>query len=259
VGDAGFEGPDKARRGELRAAAKGVDTGAFAGAGDLAKALKVASRAKPDREARGWFERIEGERRRLLRDDRELSGGRGTTSTVRSVTRRASVPTEQAWLLYTLVRRLEARRCLEMGTCVGISGAYLAAAMAPAGGGTLRSLEGHRDRAAVAADTWRRLGFTDAEVVVGRFERTLQATLDTGPFDLVFVDGNHDGDATRSYVEAIRAVSRPGALLVLDDIGWSEGMVGAWHDVSRGLAGSISVDLGRVGLVLLGPDDAGAR
>ncbi len=130
--------------------------------------------------------------------------------------------------------------------------------MAADGGGPLRSLEGHRDRAAVATDTWRRLGFTDAEVVVGRFEKTLQDTLDTGPFDLVFVDGNHDGDATRGYVEQIRAVSRPGALLVLDDIGWSEGMVGAWHDVSRQLAGSISVDLGRVGLVLLGPDDAGA-
>jgi predicted O-methyltransferase YrrM len=259
VGSTGFGGPDKAGREELRAAAKGVDTRGFAGGADLARALRVASRAKPDRPALGWFERIEGERRQLLRDDRELSGGRGTTSTVRSVTRRASVPTAQAWLLYTLVRRLGARRCLEMGTCVGISGAYLAAAMTTLGGGTLRSLEGHRDRAAVASETWRRLGFADAEVVVGRFERTLQATLDTGPFDLVFVDGDHDGDATRSYVERIRAVSRPGALLVLDDIAWSDGMAAAWHDVSRGLAGSISVDLGRVGLVLLGPDDAGAR
>lgn len=175
------------------------------------------------------------------------------------MTRRASVPAEQAWLLYTLARGLDARRCLEMGTCVGVSGAYLAAAMEPAGGGTLRSLEGHRDRAAVATDTWERLGFADAEVVVGRFDKTLPRTLETGPFDVVFVDGNHDGDATRSYVAAIRAVSRPRALLVLDDIAWSEGMVGAWRDVSRELSSSVSVDLGRVGLVLLGEADAGAR
>lgn len=223
----------------------------------LAQALKDASRRRPDAVASAWYERIEAERRRLRASDQALSGGRNTTATVGEVTKKASVPTYQAELLFNLVRRLDARRCLEMGTCVGISGAYLAAAMTTGRGGRLLSLEGHEDRATVARDTWRRLGFDSAEVLVGRFSSTLATALDSGPYDLVFVDGHHDGDATIDYVTRIRMASRPGALLVLDDVDWSEGMRAAWGELQVQLSGSTISDLGRLGIVRLSPEDAG--
>lgn len=217
----------------------------------------MAARARPGTDDLAWFARIEHQRGRLLADRTELSGGRGTTATVRQVTKQASSPPHQAWLLYALARELGARRILEMGTCVGISGSYLAAAVADRCG-ALRTLEGHLDRAEVARGTFAALGFDDVEVIVGSFRRTLDGVLaDDGPLDLAFVDGHHDGDATREYVTRIRAASRPGALLVLDDIAWSEGMAAAWRDLVAQLAGSVTVHLGRVGLVLLGQGDAG--
>lgn len=239
---------------------KRAATGAKAeAAAPLVRAMRSASRRRQSPQAAAWYRLIEAERQRLRASDDVLSGGRGTTSTVGEVTRRASVPRHQAALLFELVRNLAARRCLELGTCVGISGAYLAAAMTTHGGGHLWSLEGHPDRAEVARDTFRRLGLDDAEVVVGRFDRTLPGVLDAGPFDLVFVDGHHDGDATIDYVTRIRRVCRPGALLVLDDIDWSDGMRFAWAFLQAQLSDSIVADLGRLGLVRLGPAEAGVR
>jgi predicted O-methyltransferase YrrM len=225
----------------------------------LAAALRATTSDQKDPDLQRWSAAIEAERKRLRRSRDSLSGGRGTTSTVGKVTKRASVPPAQAALLFHLARSFNTSRCLEMGTCVGISGAYLAAALQTNGGGALRSLEGHRDRAEIARQTWSQLGFSDAEVVVGRFEQTLDDVLAGEPFDLVFIDGNHDHDATVAYAASFRAASRPGAVMVLDDIAWSDGMKQAWVEIRAGLVESVTADLGRLGLVVLRPRDAGGR
>lgn len=222
----------------------------------VAVALERAARRRGDERARALLRRIEAERRRLRASPLALSGGRGTTSTLGEVTRRASVPRRWAPLLFHLVQALHAHRCLEIGTGVGVSGAYLAAAMQPAGG-RLVSLEGHADRAEVAQDSWRRLGLDGAEVVVGRFHRTLPGVLAGPAYDLVFVDGHHDGRATLGYVDQIRRAAVPGTLLVLDDIDWSRDMRRAWSSLCARLTASVTSDLGRMGLIRLGSADAG--
>lgn len=219
----------------------------------LHDALAAARTTRRDPDARRWSVRIEAERSRLATSVEPLAGGRGTTSTVGEVTRRASMPRHQGLVLYHLARHVQARSVLELGTCVGISGAYLAAALP---GGRLRSLEGHADRAEVARDTWRRLGLDHAEVVTGRFHRTLDDALTAGPYDLIHIDGDHDGDATIDYVRQIAAACRPGALLVLDDVDWSSGMRQAWRELRTHLRSSATGDLGRVGCILLGAGDA---
>lgn len=251
-------GLDPERRQQLRTARAALGRSSHEPTRRLRQALGVAARRWPAVDDGGWAARIEAERARLLRDEREVSGQKGSTASVATVTRKASSPPAQGWLLFTLARALDARRCLEMGTCVGVSGAYLAAAVALAGGGAVRSLEGHQDRADVARDTWRHLGLEDIEVTVGRFHRTLPEVLAQGPFDLTFVDGHHDGEATLTYTAAIREASRPGALLVLDDIRWSDDMHDAWTRIRDTTRDSAHADLGRLGLILLGPGDAGA-
>lgn len=252
---------DRERRDELRGMARDLRRDGGRPAERLADGLRAVATRRADRDTKRWFERIEAERRRLVRSKDVLTRDGGKVeSTVGAVAKKASVSPEHAWTLWQLTRRTGASRVLEMGTCVGVSGSYLAAAAGggrPAGG-TLRTLEGHEDRAVVARDTFRRLGLEDAQVVVGTFKRTLPGALDAGPFDLVFVDGHHDGDATLRYVDQIRAASRPGAVLVLDDITWSDSMAAAWTEVQRRLSASAHADLGRVGVVVLGAEDAGS-
>ena len=64
-------------------------------------------------------------------------------------------------------------RGLEMGTCVGISAAYQAAALNDNGAGRLVTLEGYAELAAEAQELWSNLGLSNVEVIVGRFAQTL--------------------------------------------------------------------------------------
>jgi predicted O-methyltransferase YrrM len=244
---------DRAHRRRLSEAAARLHDAPEPGAGLLADAIDATLRLTVSADVRAWFDRVEAERARLLEDQRELPG----EQLVSDVTRKASVPRHQAALLFHLVRQSGASRCLEMGTCVGVSGSYLGAAMELGGGGTLRSLEGQEERAEIARETFANLGFDDAEVVVGRFHRTLEPVLDSEPFDFVFIDGHHDGEATKAYAAQIMATCRPGAVIVFDDISWSKDMRAAWKQIRSELRDSASCDLKRLGLVVLGPKDAG--
>lgn len=59
-------------------------------------------------------------------------------------------------------------------------------------------------------------------------------------FDLAFVDGHHDEQATLDYFALIRPRMRTGAVMAFDDIEWSDGMRRAWKEIraSDGVASS---------------------
>ena len=106
-----------------------------------------------------------------------------------------------------------------MGAAVGISAAYQAAALALNGRGTFTTLEGAEPLADIARDNLRRLGLGMVQVVVGRFEDTLDAVLERRrPVDYVFVDGRHDRQATLAYFEQTSPFLAETAFLIFDDI-----------------------------------------
>ena len=160
----------------------------------------------------------------------------------------------QCRMLYHLVRLTRPRDVLELGTCVGISAAYLAAALKRNGFGHLWTIEGSPQIAAVGSQTLAALGLgTVASVIRGPFHQTLAPTLAERTFDLVFVDGHHDGPATAGYFELIRPRLRPGAILLLDDIAWSVGMQAAWRRIAADPAVDESWSVSGIGAVTLKP------
>lgn len=246
---------------QARRAAGRLRRSAHPTAAALAEALAAALGPEADAEAAGWAARIEALRTRLRADDavvhfhdhgvpHRLAGEaapRPVARTVQDVCR-ASAPPHQGRLLYHLVRRLAPARCLELGTCLGLSTAYLAAALPP--GGSLTTIEGGAALAERAREHLAGLGLSNAEVVAGRFQDVLPGVLaQHGPFDFVFLDGHHDADATRGYVRQLRPHLAEGALLVLDDVAWSAGMRRAWRAVAAEAA--LSVDLLTLGLCVM--------
>jgi predicted O-methyltransferase YrrM len=158
-------------------------------------------------------------------------------------------------LLFEIVRACRPTRCLELGTCLGISAAYQAAALQLNGRGLLVSLEGSEPRARLARQNLRKLGLDDATVVTGRFQDLLPEVLEEhAPFDYVFIDGHHQEDATLSYFDRIAPCLSPGAIVVLDDIGWSAGMQRAWQAVRTRDGVAASIDLFLVGICVIGDD-----
>ncbi len=176
-------------------------------------------------------------------DDRSLLNCRHLATSV-------SVPRRWGVFLHLCAQAFEARVILEMGACVGVSGAYLASAPSHP---YLVTLEGSPALAAIAQETLSGVS-ANADVVVGTFEETLPLTLQRlgangQKLDMAFVDGHHDKDAVRHYVNALLPHLSERGVLVLDDIHLYEGMWQAWQELSL-LPGFVAVNVGRFGLLL---------
>ena len=123
----------------------------------------------------------------------------------------------QGKLLHLLARIRGARRILEVGTLGGYSTIWLARAL-PADG-RLISLELQPHHAEVARADLARAGFTDqVEVRVGSAQESLAAMVaeQVEPFDFVFLDA--DKEAYPEYLEWSLRLTRPGSVLVFDNL-----------------------------------------
>lgn len=116
----------------------------------------------------------------------------------------------QGKLLALIARVSGAARVLEVGTLGGYSTLWLAQA-----GAHVTTLELDPHHARIAEENTARHGLSErVKVIVGAAAETL-ATL-AGPFDLVFIDADKQGNV--DYVrEAIR-LSRPGTVIIVDNV-----------------------------------------
>ena len=214
------------------------------GLGTLRRAQKLSD------EEQTVIRRIEAARAELERSDAEIEtidygagpdGSRTADEMARGVRvmrgvselcRSSSKPPDAARLLFRLVRERRPGRSLELGTCLGISAAYQAAALELNGQGSLITLEGAPAVAARARSLLEELGLgRRVEVLVGRFVDLLPGLVERHRFDFAFIDGHHDEAATVDYFRRIRPAMSSGGLLVFDDIEWSDGMRRAWRTI----------------------------
>ena len=123
----------------------------------------------------------------------------------------------QGKLLHILVRLLQARAVLEIGTLGGYSAICMARGLAP--GGRLITLEYEPKHAEVARANIARAGLADrVEVRLGRALDLLpQVEADRiGPFDLVFIDADKENNPR--YFEWALKLTRPGSLILVDNV-----------------------------------------
>ena len=128
-----------------------------------------------------------------------------------------SVAPNQGALLGMLARLAGARRILEIGTLGGYSTIWLARALPP--GGRLLTLEAEPRHAEVAVANLERAGLAGlVEVRVGPAGETLPQLFSEGvaPFDLTFIDA--DKPSTPEYFEWALRLSRPGSLIIVDNV-----------------------------------------
>ena len=128
-----------------------------------------------------------------------------------------NVPPTQGKLLYLLTRLQRAVNVLEIGTLAGYSTIWLARALPS--GGRIVTLESEARHADVARANLARAGILDrVDLRVGPALDTLAAIAAErrDPFDLVFIDA--DKPRTPDYIEGSLRLSRPGTLLIVDNI-----------------------------------------
>ena len=205
------------------------------------------------------YPRVEKRRQALLASDEvlevsdfgagsQVAGAGGRRRAVRAIARHAAKPPRLAQLLFRLVNHFRPATILELGTSLGLTTAYLAAADSRH---RVITFEGCPNTAAVARETFAALHLPNVQLVEGNLDATLPATLAglAVPLDFVFFDGNHRYEPTLRYFEQCLAKAHENSVFVLDDIHWSAEMEQAWTAIKAHPAVTVTVDLFYVGLV----------
>jgi predicted O-methyltransferase YrrM len=202
------------------------------------------------------YREIESLRSQLLSDGRvinvtDLGAGshknKSPQKKVRDIAKVSLKPARQGQLIYRLVADLQPENMVELGTCLGTTSLYLQKAAPKA---KLYTLEGCPETARVAAEVFTKAGENHIEQVIGNFDDTLPGVINKlGKLDFVFVDGNHQKDATLKYFEWCLPKIHENTLLIFDDIYWSEGMKEAWGAIKAHPEVTVTIDLFWIGLV----------
>jgi len=202
------------------------------------------------------YEEIEAQRKKLLNDDKlitvtDLGAGshlnKNRTKKVSQIAKNALKAPRLAQLIYRLVANQQPENIIELGTCLGITSAYLAKAQPTA---KVLTIEGCPETAAVANQNFKDLGLANIELQVGNFNELLPKVINAAEkLDFVYVDGNHTKEATLNYFNWCLPKIHENSLLIFDDIYWSEGMKEAWEEIKNHPEVTVTIDLFWIGLV----------
>lgn len=174
------------------------------------------------------------------------------TRKVSDIARSTGMPAMYGELLFRIVEYYQCKTILELGTGLGLSAMYLSAASKK---GSLLSIEGDTQIAALARKNLAAVGCRNAEVIVGDIkDKAPEALQRLHKVDLVFMDGNHQYEPTIDYYNTVLPYLHDHSIVILDDIHWSEEMTRAWDELRKRPEVKLSVDLYRMGLLFFNPD-----
>jgi predicted O-methyltransferase YrrM len=205
---------------------------------------------------------IEALRKQLLKDSevfeiKDLGAGSRVNSakqkTVSELAKAALKPKKYAQLLYRLVKHYQPQTVIELGTSLGITTSYLAAANPSA---KIITIEGSEAIAKKARRNFQKLGLGNIQSITGNFDTALPSVIQTlseaeglPSIDLAYIDGNHRYLPTVNYFKQILQKTNTHSILVFDDIHWSGEMEKAWQEIKSHPAVQYSIDIFFLGFV----------
>ena len=201
---------------------------------------------------------IEELRTQLLADKRllqieDLGAGSRIPSTkertVEQLAKSALKPKKYAQLLFRLVKYYQPKTILELGTSLGITTSYFAAAQPES---HITTIEGSKAIAAVAKENFSKLGQKNIRILEGNFDEVLPSVINQMPsIDLAYIDGNHRYKPTLEYFHQLLANTNNDSIMVFDDIHWSAEMEMAWEEIKTHPSVKCTVDIFFLGFVFL--------
>ena len=229
----------------------------------LAGALRDFAKLRADPQERDWLMRCErlrtelsksSEKVRMRNFAKEAETGEACFDdyTLSELCLGGAKPFIWNFLLFRLLRAYRPTHCLEVGTSIGVSTSYQAAALTLNGTGTIDTLEGSEDLSRAADRHLASIGVSCTRGHIGIFQETLPATLrEMGRVDYAFIDGHLEPAATMRYFEMIKPYLSDNAVYVCSWIRWSEGMHGAWRKILTDPVVVCSADLYKYGVIIM--------
>ncbi len=200
-------------------------------------------------------------RRQLLKDNSVLhieDMGMGSRKLhkpyrkINNIAKYSSSTVKYGKLLYNTIEYFQPEKVLEIGTCLGMGTLFLAAACPKS---NIITLEGNNQLIQQAKKNFEYFNINNITIIEGNFNDTLPVVLNNNSgFGLIFIDGNHNGNATIEYLEICLPLIKIPGIIIIDDIRWSSDMFDAWNKIINYEQVSLSVDLFQMGIIFLNPD-----
>lgn len=158
---------------------------------------------------------------------------------------KVSIPKKYGKILMLLSQQFEHKTIIELGTSLGVSTSYLSNSL-----NTIITIESNNDIFNIVKNAFEKLNFNNVHLINNTFENELQKVLENNKdIALIFIDGNHNKQATINYFKAFLPYISKDSVVILDDIYWSKGMTEAWHEIRQYKEVKLSIDLYRIGIL----------
>lgn len=203
---------------------------------------------------------IEIHRRNYLQSEEEIevtdlgAGSKrlsGTKRKIKDIAYHSLSSQKFSALLYNLIKHYQFTQVLELGTCLGINTAYMAAGNHKA---EIFTFEGDKNLIHFAQKACA--DYPNIRFIHGNIDSTLTDFLSTRSkqLDLVYLDANHTYEATLRYFNQLLPYHHEKSIFIFDDIHWSLEMKQAWQNIKQHPAVSSSIDIFDAGIIFFNPD-----
>ncbi len=169
--------------------------------------------------------------------------------TIKSIYKTASCKGVYAKLLFQLSNHYKPKNILELGTSLGIGTIHLAFGNPAA---KVTTVDACKNTLKIAQLNFAKLNLQNIKVVNAKFEDYLMQE-NRIIFDLVYIDGHHDGKALKKYLGLLSKITDENTIFLLDDIRWSKDMFESWSEIICSEEFHLTMDLFRMGIIIRRP------
>ena len=157
---------------------------------------------------------------------------------IAKIAKTAGITQKRAELLTRLIAYFNCNSVLELGTSLGIA----TAAMALKNPDTkITTIEGCPETANIAKLLFQKFELKNITSIVSDFSVFLREN-NTLQYDLVYLDGNHQKEATLTYFNQLLVNTTAATVFIFDDIHWSKEMEEAWEIIKMNPKVTLTID-----------------
>jgi predicted O-methyltransferase YrrM len=149
-------------------------------------------------------------------------------------------------LLFKIANFYQPKHTLELGTSLGIGSIQISLGNSSS---LMTSIEACKNTYQEALKNVAFLNLTNIQIINSTFSEYI-SKLSNESFDLIFIDGHHDGKALINYIADLQAFSHNDTIFILDDIRWSQSMFEAWNEIINNNEFHLTIDLFRMGIII---------
>lgn len=169
---------------------------------------------------------------------------KGNARKVSAVVKNAGMRKKRQKLLFRLSKYFKSETVLELGTSLGLGTVALSLSNEFS---AIQTVEGCPNTLQKAQEYFEKFNLHNIQIHQELFSEFLENT--STQFDLIFIDGDHNGERTLGYFNSLLNKVHNDSLIIFDDIYWSKDMTVAWQKIIANEKVTVSIDTFQWGLV----------